>query len=84
VSRCASCGAQVRWLRNERTNRLAPIDSTPTPGGNIEAGGETYRALAHQPRLLAEAAGLALHTSHFQTCPDRLDWRGRTRKLAAP
>ena len=84
MSACGSCGAAVRWLRNERTQRLAPIDADPSQGGNIEVDGEHYRVLSHQPRTLAVAAGTPLHTSHFQTCPDGAGWRGRTRKDPAP
>lgn len=68
--RCRSCGAVIVWAKTLAGNR-APFDATPSPVGTHAIVDE--RAV---PRSSAEA-GAPLHVSHFATCPQAGQWRGR-------
>ncbi|HET8906727.1 MAG TPA: hypothetical protein VFN11_07160 [Ktedonobacterales bacterium] len=65
---CRSCSANVYWLKNDKTGKIAPIGAMATEAGNIEidVGKQTYRVVGKQP---------GRHTNHFVTCPSRDIWK---------
>lgn len=71
---CRSCQMPILWRKHERSDKSMPIDATPSRGGTVwlNRDNRTYRI---------ERSGLALsfsgrlHTSHYETCPDRTAWR---------
>jgi hypothetical protein len=75
---CAACGASILKLRNNKTNKVAPIDLSSTDSGNIEidATAGTYRVIPRaeleQRRLEGETV---FYTSHFATCPEASSFR---------
>ena len=79
MSRCRSCGAEVVWLRHAETDKLAPINVTPDPAGNVVVVAENHYVTIRPGSNdnLDEASRAALRTSHFATCPQARQWRGR-------
>lgn len=74
---CRSCGAPVRWLTNDKTGKVAPIDvASADDGAVILAGAGRYHVLTKAER----EAGVSRprHSNHWQTCPDRAAWKERT------
>jgi hypothetical protein len=82
VEKCGSCGARIIFCINE-SGITVPIDAEPSPRG-------TYRLVDQydgagrliQPRNVLVKIELRfgrtnLHTSHFQTCPNRARHRRR-------
>jgi hypothetical protein len=71
VSRCASCGAQIRWCRTEAGKQI-PLDWEPRPDGNVHV----YSGLAYvygpgaAPLELHREHGEPLYVAHFSTCPN--------------
>jgi len=71
VSRCRSCGAEIRWAKTE-AGKSIPLDAAPRPDGNVHV----YDGVAYvlspggQPILEHRAHGDKLYVSHFVTCPD--------------
>lgn len=70
VHRCKACQCLIIWRYHEKTRRLAPIDVTPQPGGNValvgpdeDPTGETYR--------IVKADGSRRYVNHFVTCKDK-------------
>jgi hypothetical protein len=86
-SLCRSCGAEVFWLKHEKTGKPAPINVGGDLQGNITVslGDGTYRveARARLEEMRAEIAEReagapsphVLHTNHFQTCPSAGAWK---------
>jgi hypothetical protein len=66
---CRRCGAAIRWARNNRTGRPAPIDPEPHPDGNIVLDGDEYRVVRPDRDLFTDP-GTPLHLNHFVTCPN--------------
>jgi hypothetical protein len=68
---CKSCGARVRWVQLLPRGTAAPLDPTPTSGGNIRLskGGAVGKVLPKAELAAARRIGEHLHTSHFATCP---------------
>jgi hypothetical protein len=78
MARCASCGATIEWRRNVKTNKLAPIDVEPNPGGNVvlDADGR-YRVLTRAELTRPPRADEVRLAGHFWTCPSAAKHRGR-------
>ena len=89
-SLCRSCGAEVFWLKHEKTGKAAPINVGGDLQGNITVslGAGTYRveSKARLEEIRAEIEEIrqreagapwphVLHTSHFQTCPAAGAWK---------
>lgn len=73
MSACRSCGAQVLWVKLVPTNRLNPLDPTPSRSGNIRMLGVRKAVARVLSKADLETAALAsedLYTSHFATCPN--------------
>ena len=78
-SLCRSCGAEVFWLKHEKTGKPAPINVGGDLQGNITVSlaDGTYRVEGRE-RLSEIRAGILpeiLHTNHFQTCSSAGAWR---------
>lgn len=73
VSRCRSCGAEIRWVQTI-TGKNVPIDAEPVDDGNITLErvlGQERAVVNGQPSLV----GGPLYVSHFVTCPEAEEWR---------
>jgi len=72
-ARCRSCGAPILWVVTVASGKRMPLDAEPGPAGNLVllTGG---RARAAEPDDRPP-----LHTSHFATCPQAAEWRGKKR-----
>jgi hypothetical protein len=72
VRHCRSCGQTIFWLQNEKTGKEAPIDTAPTPTGNILifTFSGLYRVLSESERK----EYTMLWTNHFATCPQAQRW----------
>jgi hypothetical protein len=73
MSKCRSCGQQVRWAETEAGKNM-PLDP-PTPDGNLVIidGIATGRTIADKGPFFV---------SHFKTCPQAGQWRKK--KNASP
>lgn len=71
---CEKCARGIVFVRHERTQRLAPIDAVPTPGGNclIDPTNMTYKIIP--PQEQAQYPG-QLHKPHWATCPYAAEFR---------
>lgn len=56
--KCRSCGAEIMWVPNERTQKMAPIEATPRPDGNV------YLSLL-DPVLETHVATTADEATHY-------------------
>ena len=76
---CRSCSASIRWALTTKGRRI-PLDPDPVPDGNLVlVDGVAYSlpALATlRPELEVPAERFV---SHFATCPQAGDHRGRKR-----
>lgn len=72
LSTCRSCGALIMWCVTGHGKKM-PVDARETATGNL--------VLEPQPdgELLARyvEAGTGTHTSHFATCPNADQHRGK-------
>jgi hypothetical protein len=77
VANCRSCGAPLTWAITENDKKI-PVDSDPSPDGNItltredgldDRGKPILRARVF-PHSGATPEGAVLFKSHFATCPD--------------
>jgi hypothetical protein len=81
---CKYCGADVLWLKHDRTHKPAPIDAAPAPNGNIRISRELglYRIADEGDRK----QGRELHLNHHATCPNvarvRADQRAKRGEAA--
>lgn len=72
MTRCRGCGAEVEWRKHVRTRRPAPLDVEPNSEGPcILVGDEEYEVLKRGQEYSGER-----FTNHFQTCPDREQFKG--------
>jgi hypothetical protein len=80
VSRCATCGAPIRWAVHERTGWRAPLDASPDMEGPIALlpDGERYRVVAPAERT-GSFPDDPRFTNHWQTCPGREEWKARAK-----
>lgn len=75
-NRCRSCGAEIRFVRHERTGRHMPLEPAPEDATKglfrvVKEGDDVFaRPTTRQP-LIPET----LYLSHFATCPDAPAWR---------
>lgn len=83
VKRCGSCGAPIVWRKSDRSGRVAPLDATPSERGNCALVGD-HEYMTYGPRQAEEerAAGAALYTSHFVTCPQARAWSKAGRRTS--
>lgn len=80
LSACTSCDAPIYWLQNMQTLHTGPINAAPEPEGKgnilVDTQHGAYYVVPEEQR---GAYGDTLHTSHFQTCPNRERHRRKTR-----
>jgi len=80
LGRCRWCHDPILWLPNLASGRLAPINASPEPGGNVLLIGPPgnrlgYRVLGGDERDAADPthadldAQPLLHVNHWATCP---------------
>lgn len=67
---CRTCGAEILWLRNDRTKRVAPIDAQPSLNGNIEITEAGEYHVFGEPTLFdqRQTSEPVLHLNHWVTC----------------
>jgi hypothetical protein len=75
MSKCRSCGAEIEWAEWEDSRKAVPLDVGTSPNGNLAVANGKVHRYAEQDRRLARDR----RVSHFSTCPDAADWRGRAR-----
>lgn len=82
MAQCRSCHAPVMWAKNDKTNKPAPLDDLPSPEGNIvllavvdSTGDPIYHVLTKKDRAERAHEGRQKYTSHFSTCPNRVQHR---------
>jgi hypothetical protein len=73
---CKGCGAELEWaLLNGKTH---PFDVDPTTRARYEPNERDGRMVAtYRNPLGAVPEGTRLVSSHFSTCPNAKDFRGR-------
>jgi hypothetical protein len=77
VSRCRSCGAEIRWARMS-SGRAMPLDLEPSPAGTVAlVDDEHAETLSRDAAELEREAGRELYVSHFATCPNSAQHRRR-------
>lgn len=84
-SECRSCGAEILWVRWERSGKRMPVDAGPDmrplpQGGDVVLalrGGEFGELIAekYRPKKHGEQRNRNRYTSHFATCPDAKEHR---------
>jgi hypothetical protein len=83
MSKCSSCGAEIRWVKTGRGKNM-PLDCRPSDHGNVViqkdgAGNEVAHVVADRRDADAHRAlGHPTYTSHFASCPQAAKHR-RTR-----
>jgi hypothetical protein len=69
ITKCRSCGADVCWVKSEKTGKSMILDAAPVDNGNITLAltglGVVGDKTATGPRYI----------SHFATCPQAKHWR---------
>lgn len=71
---CRSCGAPILWVHTAKGTRM-PLDAEPVDGGNVTLSNGV--AFVHgQPALLLDEP-VETYVSHFATCPQAAEWRGK-------
>lgn len=71
---CRTCGAQIAWLKNDKTSNVAPIDTVPVPDGpiTINTGTDGYEVVSYHVLTKVERATIdpatPRYTNHWQTC----------------
>jgi hypothetical protein len=74
---CRSCKAAVIWAETEAGKRM-PVDAEPSADGNVRLRERDGLAPLAVVLKVAEVFGkTGLRTSHFKSCPDAADWRGK-------
>ena len=76
MSLCRSCNAAIEWLVTT-AGKSIPVDVEPTADGNLVVNGAGEVQALGPLELLALPPGTVRRTSHFATCPDAEQWRGR-------
>lgn len=72
-SKCRSCNAEIYWLENAETGRLAPIDAEPVSGGDLAFVGNKYHVVKGE--LYDDMLPGGRFVSHFATCAEAKKWR---------
>ena len=100
MSRCASCGAPIVWVRSTG-GKAIPLDPEPAEGGNLVAVDRSGIALDPERARLAVAASKATVTvarralrsidpelphwrTHFATCPNAEQHRAKAQPAKLP
>ena len=73
LGKCRSCGKPIIWVTMVASGKKNPLDSLPTPKGNVvlvpEGNGDTARVLNAEELKAAQAKEANyLYLSHFATC----------------
>ena len=66
MSRCRSCGAEIRWARTAAKGKAIPLDPEPTEEGNVVLDGDTATVLGPLERSAHDGP---LFMPHHATCP---------------
>jgi hypothetical protein len=78
ISYCRSCREPIFWAVTSNGRRM-PVDPLPVPSGNvlIASGTRSFEAYVLGATAASGALeqGVALHFSHFTTCPQASDHR---------
>lgn len=84
MSRCRSCGAEIRWAHTTSGHAM-PLDAEPVADGTVAFTGRDVRndrgtAL---PEVRVDVGqplfddGTPRYVAHFATCPNADEWRKR-------
>jgi hypothetical protein len=65
VSKCRSCGAEIKWVVMSGGKRM-PLDAEPCDDGNVVEGDDGRYAVAVSIRK----SDRPRYKSHFATCPN--------------
>ncbi len=65
TQKCRSCGAAILWCKTEK-GKAMPVDAEPSENGNVMLVGDVAKYVKPGETL----PGIALHLSHFATCPN--------------
>lgn len=80
AANCRSCKALIYWAKT-KNGKNCPIDSAPSPEGNIVLGktdrGDLLATVLGEQGLAMVAPGTKLYQSHFVTCPNRDQHRAK-------
>lgn len=83
MSRCRSCGAEIRWAETA-AGKTIPLDVEPISTGNVDivfiGGEEVALVLGPGDAVAAQAAGHKLFLSHFASCPNAAQHRQDSRR----
>lgn len=79
---CNSCRAPILWTTSFKTGKPSPLNPEPVENGNIEVMPDKNNpsmaiSIPARPPLIRGDA--LLYVSHFSTCPQSKDWRGKKR-----
>lgn len=77
--KCRTCGAPVVFLRHIRTGKVAPIETTPSPDGDVAVGAQ-YMIVPALQRDAYRARGELLYKNHYATCPQARFWHAESRQ----
>lgn len=71
---CEKCGAEIVFLRHERTGKLAPVEAAPNRTGNFVVDWEsrTYKTFFELKRPDQD-----YYQNHYVTCPSAQFFRQR-------
>jgi len=78
MSRCRSCGAEIRWARTVK-GKAIPLDQDPTVTGNVllvhGPGSPTAEVLGPLEADAARADGRTLYMPLHASCPQGTAWK---------
>ena len=79
MATCRSCGAEIVWLKHHETGKANPIDREPHANGNIVPNFSQgiYRMATGNELEMARLYGKKVYISHFVTCPNAAEHRGK-------
>lgn len=72
VDHCRSCAADIFWIPNDKTGKVAPIDVRPDHTGPIILNAEGAQISYHTLTKVEREAGVEVtrFNPHFMTCPN--------------
>jgi hypothetical protein len=71
--RCRSCGKRILWAQSALTGARVPLDPEPvTSGGGF---------VQNEHGMLVWTTSGERRASHFATCPQAAEWRGKGGKV---
>lgn len=79
MATCKTCEAPIVWAIWETTGKPHPVDAKSVATGDLViVNGKVRKATAQDTKLHRDR-----YTSHWDTCPDREEWRsGKAKQLA--